>query len=211
MSTCFWRCHESEVKWILWREESIWGGNLSDLNPQRNYRHLVNKGQGILKWWKLVLKPLTISFFLLQHSWSFSSITQIWDLSTISHRRILRPKILNPYSPSFNSFGDKNTKKWVKMETFTPLAKILHCRRQGRQWQISPLQLRKHILRWHCWRSVRNIAFLFLRYLSIWGSNFPPYFFFFKKVHKVAQKKVTDLEGNTRKSEKAHLRLYYQR
>ena len=122
------------------------------------------KGQGILKRWKLVLKPLTISFFLLQHSWSFSSITQIWDLSTISHRRILRPKILNPYSPSFNSFGDKNTKKWVKMETFTPLAKILHCRRQWRQWQISPLQLRKHILRWHCWRSVRNIAFLFFWY-----------------------------------------------
>ena len=51
-------------------------------------------------------------------------------------------------------------------------------------------QLRKPILRWHSWRSVRNIAFLFLRYLSIWGSNFPPYFFFFKKVHKVAQKKL---------------------
>ena len=28
--------------------------------------------------------------------------------------------------------------KWVKIETFTPLAKILHCRRQ---WQISPLLL----------------------------------------------------------------------
>ena len=76
MSTCFWRCHESEVKWILWREESIWGGNLCDLNPQRNCRHLVNKGQGTLKWWKLVLKPLTISLFLLQDSWSFSSITE---------------------------------------------------------------------------------------------------------------------------------------
>ena len=76
MSTCFWRCHESEVKWILWREESIWGGNLSDLNSQRNCHHLVNKGQGTLKWWKLVLKPLTISLFLLQDSWSFSSITE---------------------------------------------------------------------------------------------------------------------------------------
>ena len=26
-------------------------------------------------------------------------------------------------SPNFNSFSDKNTKKWVKMEKFTPLAK----------------------------------------------------------------------------------------
>jgi len=33
-------------------------------------------------------------------------------------------------SPNLNSFVDKNTKKWVKMETFTPLAKSLHCRRQ---------------------------------------------------------------------------------
>ena len=70
-----------KVSWIwgqvnFWREESIWGGNLSDLNPQRNCRHLVNKGQGTLKWWKLVLKPLTISLFLLQDSWSFSSITE---------------------------------------------------------------------------------------------------------------------------------------
>ena len=33
-------------------------------------------------------------------------------------------------SANFNSFGDKNTKKLVKMEKFTPLAKILHCRQQ---------------------------------------------------------------------------------
>ena len=32
-------------------------------------------------------------------------------------------------SANFNSFGDKNTKK-VKMEKFTLLAKILHCRRR---------------------------------------------------------------------------------
>ena len=44
-------------------------------------------------------------------------------------------------SPNFNSFSDKNTKKWVKMEKFTPLTKILHCRRQWRQWQIPPLWL----------------------------------------------------------------------
>ena len=46
-------------------------------------------------------------------------------------------------SPNFNSFSDKNTKKWVKMEKFTPLAKILHCHRHWRHWrhwQISTLQ-----------------------------------------------------------------------
>ena len=44
-------------------------------------------------------------------------------------------------SPNFNSFSDKNTKKWVKMEKFTPLAKILHCHRQWRHWQIPTLLL----------------------------------------------------------------------
>ena len=42
-------------------------------------------------------------------------------------------------SPNFNSFSGKKHKKWVKMEKFTQLAKKLHCRRQWRQWQISPL------------------------------------------------------------------------
>ena len=32
-------------------------------------------------------------------------------------------------SPNFNSFSKKKHKKRVKMEKFTPLAKILHCRR----------------------------------------------------------------------------------
>ena len=32
-------------------------------------------------------------------------------------------------SPNFNSFSKKKHKKLVKMEKFTPLAKILHCRR----------------------------------------------------------------------------------
>ena len=54
-------------------------------------------------------------------------------------------------SPNFNSFSKKKHKKWVKMEKFTPLAKILHCRRHWRHWQIPPLSksslalsLRKH-------------------------------------------------------------------
>ena len=33
-------------------------------------------------------------------------------------------------SPNFNSLSKKKHKKRVKMEKFTPLAKILHCRRQ---------------------------------------------------------------------------------
>ena len=33
-------------------------------------------------------------------------------------------------SPNFNGFSKKKHKKWVNMEKFTPLAKILHCRRQ---------------------------------------------------------------------------------
>ena len=42
-------------------------------------------------------------------------------------------------SPHFNSFSKKKHKKWVKMEKFTPLAKILHCRRHWRDGQIPPL------------------------------------------------------------------------
>ena len=42
-------------------------------------------------------------------------------------------------SSNFNSFSKKKHKKWVKMEKFTPLAKILHCRRQWRHRQIPPL------------------------------------------------------------------------
>ena len=37
----------------------------------------------------------------------------------------------------------KTQKKWVKMEKFTPLAKILYCRRQWRHWQISTLPERR--------------------------------------------------------------------
>ena len=41
--------------------------------------------------------------------------------------------------PNLNSFSKKKHKKWMKMEKFTPLAKILHCRRHWRHWQIPPL------------------------------------------------------------------------
>ena len=42
-------------------------------------------------------------------------------------------------SPYFNSFSGQKHKKWVKMEKFTPLAKILHCRRHWQHGQIPPL------------------------------------------------------------------------
>ena len=45
-----------------------------------------------------------------------------------------------PIPPNFNSFSKKKHKKWVKMEKFTPLAKILHCRRHWRDGQIPPLK-----------------------------------------------------------------------
>ena len=50
------------------------------------------------------------------------------------------------YQTKFNDFIALDnswcpyTKKLVKMEKFTPLAKILHCRRHWRHWQISTLQ-----------------------------------------------------------------------
>ena len=52
-------------------------------------------------------------------------------------------------SLNFKSFSDKNTNKWVFLEKFTPLAKILHCRRHWRQWQISPLV----VPFWFFWKS----------------------------------------------------------
>ena len=42
-------------------------------------------------------------------------------------------------SPNFNSFSGKKHKKWVNMEKFTPLAKILPSRRDWRDGQIPPL------------------------------------------------------------------------
>ena len=42
-----------------------------------------------------------------------------------------------PMPPNFNRFSDKNTK--VKMEKFTPLAKLLHYRRQWQEGQIWPM------------------------------------------------------------------------
>ena len=48
-------------------------------------------------------------------------------------------------SPYFNSFSGKKHKKWVKMEKFTPLAKILHCHRHWRHGQIPPLQANKEL------------------------------------------------------------------
>ena len=42
-------------------------------------------------------------------------------------------------SPNFNSFSDKNTKNEWKWRNLQCCTKILYCRWQWRQWQISPL------------------------------------------------------------------------
>ena len=74
-------------------------------------------------------------FVILMHYWcGVSAFRQTWDLSKNLHRRIFRLKILPSILPNSNSFSKKKHKKWVVK--FTPLAKILHCRRQ---WQIPPL------------------------------------------------------------------------
>ena len=53
-------------------------------------------------------------------------------------------------SPNFNSFTKKKHKKWVKMEKFTPMAKILHCRQHWRHGQIPPL----HKASDFCWQTI---------------------------------------------------------
>ena len=65
--------------------------------------------------------------------------TDMWFVQNFTLSDFQAKKFTPSISPNFNSFSEKNTKKWVKMEKFTPLAKILHCRRQWREWQIPPL------------------------------------------------------------------------
>ena len=67
---------------------------------------------------------------------------QTWNLSKILHRRIFRLKILHrQFHIHSTVLVGKKHKKWVKMEKFTPLAKILHCRRQWQHWRIPPLSV----------------------------------------------------------------------
>ena len=67
-------------------------------------------------------------------------VGQTWNLSKILHRRIFGLKILHHQFHLISTvLVRKNTKKWVKMEKFTPLAKMLHCRRHWRHGQIPPL------------------------------------------------------------------------
>ena len=66
------------------------------------------------------------------------------DMEFVQNFTLLDFQVKN-FTPSislnFNSFSKKKHKKWVKMEKFTPLAKILHCRRrQWRHGQIPPLR-----------------------------------------------------------------------
>ena len=62
------------------------------------------------------------------------------DMEFVKHITLLdfQVKNLTPsISPNFNSLSKKKHKKWVKMEKFTPLTKILH----WRHGQIPPLIL----------------------------------------------------------------------
>ena len=68
--------------------------------------------------------------------YTYCSWGQTWDLSKILHHRIFRPKILHPYFYRISTVlvirTPKNEWKWRH-------SKNLLCRRQWRQWQISPL------------------------------------------------------------------------
>ena len=69
-----------------------------------------------------------------------SAETQTWDLSNFTPPDFQAKKFIPSNSPDFKHLSDKNTKKWVQMEKFTPLGKILRCSRQWRHGQISPLK-----------------------------------------------------------------------
>ena len=81
------------------------------------------------------------------------SCTQTWNLSKNLHRWIFTLKILHRQFYLISTvLVRKKHKKWVKMEKFTPLAKILHCRRQWRHWKIPPLGFRNFFSRFStCW------------------------------------------------------------
>ena len=85
-----------------------------------------------------------------------------WDLSKIWYRRIFRPKIvLRQFHLILTVFEIKTPKKWVKMEKFTPLTKLLHCRRQWQEGQISPLEIR--------WPF--NVLYISLQYPKLFDFN----------------------------------------
>ena len=93
--------------------------------------------------WRILLQNSSITKVLYFNMWRI--ILQRYyladmDLSKILHHRILGLKILHHQFHLISTvLVRKSTKKWVKMEKFTPLAKNLHCRRHWRQWQIPPL------------------------------------------------------------------------
>ena len=95
---------------------------------------------------------------------------QTWNLSKNLHGRIFGLKILHHQFHLISTvLVRKNTNKWVKMEKFTPLAKILHCRRQWRHGQIPPL-------RDQCkgWTTKQRISRSRLKSPGSWGSKCIP-------------------------------------
>ena len=80
-----------------------------------------------------------------------------------------------PISPNFNSFSKKKHKKWVKMEKFTPLAKILHCRRHWRHGQIPPLRCtmkNKYYENLHPWAGALRWSLFNCKKKDRWSQTF---------------------------------------
>ena len=130
--------------------------------------NIMTKYKGKTKCHLLLL--LKKSPFLLSKKWSWSGVWVRADMEFVKNFTPpdFQAKNFTPsISPNFNSFSDKNTKKWVKMEKFTLLAKILHCRRHWRHWQIPTLSsnVRKAKIK-SVWKEFSE------HYLgSIWYSN----------------------------------------
>ena len=113
-----------------------------------------------------------------------TNVEQTWNLSKNLHRWIFRLKILHHQFYLISTvLVRKKHKKWVKMEKFTQLAKILHCRRHWRHWQIPPLlgelvgrawNICKLCLKWWWMQSASRSAPLppprppLCKYLYIW-------------------------------------------
>ena len=77
----------------------------------------------------------------LEHLWQWGPSPDTEFVKNFTPPDFQAKNFTPPISPNFNSVSEKKHKKWVKIEKFTPLAKILHCRRRWRYGQISPLMM----------------------------------------------------------------------
>ena len=101
-----------------------------------------------------------------QNSWSIADMEFVKNF-TPSHfqENFFTPSI----SPNSNSFSKKKHKKMMKMEKFTLLAKILHCRRHWRHGQIPPLEPVCWIAQFLYHFCTSNTDLKILRIQSLWA------------------------------------------